>query len=246
MVGRTEYQNVSGTRLRWVLLGQPRILHCCHLSLTRNRQASPPEDWDFRTLCACGAALRAHSPIQSGADMYVHVGHPFYSSLSSTLSPDSITLTLALFSTVHLPSPAVAPAVVPLGVRHTSADLAGAPPIAAYVGVRAPDPGSTNDRRVASYTRAGLASAQNAPHVRTSNIGSRASSAMSGHSTSASTSIAGPSSANTTSSVDSSLVRVLVHVFPFKVRAHLLPSLCCVSLPRRAALLLSAFATDLM
>lgn len=174
--------------------------------------------------------------------MYVHVGHPFYSSPSSTLSPDSITLTLALFSTVHLPSPAVAPAVVPLGVRHTSAELAGAPPIAAYVGVRAPDPGSTNDRRVASYTRAGLASAHNAPHVRTSNIGTRASSAMSGHPTS----IAGPSSANTTSSVDSSLVRVLVHVFPFKVRAHLLPSLCCASLPRRAALLLSPFATDLM
>lgn len=99
----------------------------------------------------------------------------------------------------------------------TSADIAAAPPITAYAGLRAADPGSTNDRRVASYERArsvsGTAAGRaNAPHVRTSVIG---------HAPASGAPVAGPSGSGSIAAPDATMVKMLVHVFPFKVRIPL-------------------------
>ena len=193
--------------------------------------------------CICGAPLRAHNPqpVQS---------HPVSGILrcaSRRLHPPRLALSsvnvLPLFSPV-LPTAALVSA--PTGHTLTSAQIAGSTPIAAWTGVRLPDEGSTNDRRVASFERArsdsGAPKRTNSPRVRTTVISGTSSSSLA-------FGLPGPSAGPSTgASPDGSVIKFLVHLFPFKVRFQhlstylLLPFFpCCLRVVSRRFEMQSVF-----
>ncbi|CDO71247.1 hypothetical protein BN946_scf184908.g4 [Trametes cinnabarina] len=126
--------------------------------LTR-RQSAPPADWTFQTTCACGRALRSHQLVSltgrgSGANAAVR-----HASASPVEEQQHQAQPFGVAPAISGPLPH------PLPVAH-------APPVMAYQGVRAAEPGRTIDRRNASAERARAAGAhsrgvqRNAPRVR--------------------------------------------------------------------------------
>ncbi|KAI9062192.1 hypothetical protein FKP32DRAFT_861806 [Trametes sanguinea] len=121
-----------------------------------------PADWTFQTTCACGRALRSHQLVSlTGRDSGTSAALPH--ARSAHVDSDRQT------------HPFGAPSVGSGPLARPSLPLvAHAPPIMAYQGVRAAEPGRTIDRRNASAERARAAQAQvrggrstrNIPHMR--------------------------------------------------------------------------------
>ncbi|KAH9899701.1 hypothetical protein C8Q73DRAFT_331137 [Cubamyces lactineus] len=119
-----------------------------------------PGDWTFQTVCACGRALRSHEILNSLATVPTSTVIP--TPISSDASGIPMTHGVSLFSNAF-----------PVLGRQDSCSpnppLVSAPPIEAYRGVRAAEPGRTIDRRNASAERARLAlssSLQNVARIR--------------------------------------------------------------------------------
>ncbi len=104
------------------------------------------------------------------------------------------------------------------GYAATSAELAGAPPIAAYGGFREEELGKPDARRRASAARAAVEA--NTPNFRTTVYPSMASSSSSATSAMVTAGSSGTSTSLGAASADPAMFTFLVHLFPFKVSAH--------------------------